>query len=313
MRVKARKELEEYEEKVSTQRNETGEQRAPRLTMSVVRQSRASFSNGKAVGVKGISAEVLKTVPWRALQKTKNAFEMRYVDIMLAMMHADTHFSRTCTTAHALHISFGSIEIESASLIHPVSCLYCFLRFPNPFFSSPPAPTSSPSASTAAARSWRQSPSAPARWRESGRLADSVPTTGCEPKLTDSFSCTDNVHTPIHFLETPQEFRCPDDATMIPASTRGLPTAGASSSSIPAATSKVPSLFGSTSLRRPGGCINHVSSRSSHQETEAEFDRESVATTDFQINVKRKTRWRFKSDPFVERSRESSKTFGPDS
>ena len=72
--LKARKELEKGEEKVSTQRNETGEQRAPRLTMSVVRQSRGSFSNGKAVGVDGISDEVLKTVPWRALEESKNAF-----------------------------------------------------------------------------------------------------------------------------------------------------------------------------------------------------------------------------------------------
>ena len=46
--------------------------------MSVVMQSRALFSNGKAVGVDGISAEVLKTLPWRALQKIKNAFELRY-------------------------------------------------------------------------------------------------------------------------------------------------------------------------------------------------------------------------------------------
>ena len=45
MRVKARKELEKCEEKIGAQRNETGEQRAPRLTMSVVMQSRVSFSN----------------------------------------------------------------------------------------------------------------------------------------------------------------------------------------------------------------------------------------------------------------------------
>ena len=34
--------------------------------MSVVMQSRASFSNGKAVMVDGISAEILKTLLWRA-------------------------------------------------------------------------------------------------------------------------------------------------------------------------------------------------------------------------------------------------------
>ena len=33
---------------------------------------------GKAVGVDGISAEILKTIPWRPLQKIKKAFEMRY-------------------------------------------------------------------------------------------------------------------------------------------------------------------------------------------------------------------------------------------
>ena len=53
-------------------------QKAPRLTMSVLMQSRASFSNGKPVGVDGISSEMLKTLPWRALQKIKNAFELMY-------------------------------------------------------------------------------------------------------------------------------------------------------------------------------------------------------------------------------------------
>ena len=48
------------------------------------------------------------------------------------------------------------------------------------------------------------------------------------------------------------------------------------------------SQFGSTSLRRPGSCRNHVSSRLSHQETEAEFDRESVATTIFRSMSKGK-------------------------
>ena len=47
-------------------------------TMSVIMQRRASSSNGKAVGVDGISAEILKSIPWRALQKIKKAFEMRY-------------------------------------------------------------------------------------------------------------------------------------------------------------------------------------------------------------------------------------------
>ena len=45
--------------------------------MSVVMQSRASFSNGKAAGVDGTSAEILKTLHRRALQKISNAFELR--------------------------------------------------------------------------------------------------------------------------------------------------------------------------------------------------------------------------------------------
>ena len=57
-REKARKELEEWEEKVKRQKNGTGEHRGHRLTMSVVMQRRA-FSNCKAVGVDGIPAEIL--------------------------------------------------------------------------------------------------------------------------------------------------------------------------------------------------------------------------------------------------------------
>ena len=36
--------------------------------MSVLMQSRASFSDGKAVGIDGIPAEILRSIPWRALQ-----------------------------------------------------------------------------------------------------------------------------------------------------------------------------------------------------------------------------------------------------
>ena len=78
MNAKARKELQEWEESSRRQRSETGESQEPKLTMSVIMQSRASFSIGKAVGVDGISAEILKSIPWRALQKIKKAFERRY-------------------------------------------------------------------------------------------------------------------------------------------------------------------------------------------------------------------------------------------
>ena len=37
--------------------------------MSVMMQSRASFLNGKAVGVDGISAEILKSISGSVLQK----------------------------------------------------------------------------------------------------------------------------------------------------------------------------------------------------------------------------------------------------
>ena len=46
--------------------------------MSVLMQGRA-FSNGKAVGIDGISAEILKSIPWRVSQKIREAFEMGYL------------------------------------------------------------------------------------------------------------------------------------------------------------------------------------------------------------------------------------------
>ena len=45
MRMKAKKELEEWEERIKKQKDEAGKHQAPRLTMSVVMRSRASFSN----------------------------------------------------------------------------------------------------------------------------------------------------------------------------------------------------------------------------------------------------------------------------
>ena len=56
-----------------------------------------------------------------------------------------------------------------------------------------------------------------------------------------------------------------------------MPNSEASSSSHKAAASKVSFLFGYSSSRENG--VGQVSSRPSHRETEAEFDRESVATT----------------------------------
>ena len=69
--MKARRKLEEWEERSRRQREGSAGCQEPRLTMSVVMQSRASFSNGKEVGVDGISAKILKSIPWRALQNIK--------------------------------------------------------------------------------------------------------------------------------------------------------------------------------------------------------------------------------------------------
>ena len=71
MRMKARRELEMWEESSRKERERNGGSPEPKLTMSVIMQSRASFLYEKAVGGEGISAEVLKTVRWRALQKIK--------------------------------------------------------------------------------------------------------------------------------------------------------------------------------------------------------------------------------------------------
>ena len=75
MRKKASNELDKWEKRRRRHRGGAGESREPRLTMSVIMQSRASFSNGKAVRVDGISAEVLKLIAWRALLKIKKPFE----------------------------------------------------------------------------------------------------------------------------------------------------------------------------------------------------------------------------------------------
>ena len=79
MRMKARKELDEWVERCRRQRERTGGSREPRLTMSVVMQSRASFSHGKVAGIAGISAEILQSIPWKALQKISKAFEMWFI------------------------------------------------------------------------------------------------------------------------------------------------------------------------------------------------------------------------------------------
>ena len=114
-------------------------------------------------------------------------------------------------------------------------------------------------------------------WRESGRLTDSATNTGCEPNLADFSNYVNTEHNPIDIHDNNPDFWCSDDVTMISDSARGMPNSEASSSSRKTAASKVSFLFGHTSLRETR--VGHVSSRSGPWETEAELDRESVATT----------------------------------
>ena len=69
--------MEDWDEK-SKRNRIMKENEGPKMRMSVLMQSRASFSTGKAVGIDGISAEILKTIPRRARQKIRSAFELRY-------------------------------------------------------------------------------------------------------------------------------------------------------------------------------------------------------------------------------------------
>ena len=78
--------------------------------------------------------------------------------------------------------------------------------------------------------------------------------------------------------------------SMISGSARGMPNSEALSSSRKAAASKVSFLFGHTCSRETGA--GHVSSRCSHEETEVELNRESVATTLFQFTVESEKRSR---------------------
>ena len=125
-----------------------------------------------------------------------------------------------------------------------------FTPFPSllssPSASSSRAPTSLPGRT----RSWCQSPDAPARWRESGRLVDSGPNTGYEPNLANSSSCTHPEHTAIDIPHRHQDFWCSDVVTMMSTSAEGIQNSEALSSSCKAAISKVSSLLGHSSLQK---------------------------------------------------------------
>ena len=78
MEKKAIEEHDEWDDRGRRWEERIGGRQGPRLSMSVLMQSRASFPNGKAEGIDGISAEILKSIPWRALKKIRKALEMRY-------------------------------------------------------------------------------------------------------------------------------------------------------------------------------------------------------------------------------------------
>ena len=92
-----------------------------------------------------------------------------------------TLFSYTHHSTCFAHFMWLKCDKRLASSVHLASCLCSLPHSPCHIptsLSSPPAPTSPPSASsTSVARSRCQSTSAPARWRESGGLADSSPHT----------------------------------------------------------------------------------------------------------------------------------------
>ena len=99
--------------------------------------------------------------------------------------------------------------------------------------------------------------------------------------LPNFFNYMDLEHTPINIPDSNHSFLCPDDATVIPTSPESVPNSGASSSSKQEAASRVPSLFGPSSLWKQGAC--HVSPGNWSR-----VDRESVATTLFSSQSKRK-------------------------
>ena len=131
-------------------------------------------------------------------------------------------------------------------------------------------------------RSCRENPCAPARWSGlSGRMANPA-------DLSNFFSCMDTEHTPINLPGSHQSFPCQDDAAVISTieDPEGLPHSGASSSSKQTAASRVPSMFGASSIWKQ--MAGRVSGRTSLQETGAVSDRESVATTIFSSQSKGK-------------------------
>ena len=99
-----------------------------------------------------------------------------------------------------------------------------------------------------------------------------------------SQSSPTSLATRIDIPDSHHDFLCPNDVTMIPTSPGCLPNSEAFSSSQKAAASRVSSLFGHPRLGKLMAC--HVSGRPGLQETGAELDRESIATTLFSSQSK---------------------------
>ena len=156
---------------------------------------------------------------------------------------------------------------------HPVSLMSVlnvkFTPFPS-LLSAPSAPSSRASTPLPVrTRSWRQTPSAPAcHWRESGRLTDSAPNRGCEPKLAN-FSSYGFRSTIRSISPKTTQISCPQTTSQrFFGSARGVPNAETFSSSQKAADSRVSSLFGHTSpretecMRRTVGGVSEKRKRS---------------------------------------------------
>ena len=122
--------------------------------------------------------------------------------------------------------------------------------------------------------------SAPAiDWRESGRLTDSAPNTGYEPNLADFSNYTDLEHNPIDIPDNNPDFRAQMTSPWSPTVQEVCRIPKHWAAAVKPQQARFRFLFGHTGSRENG--VGHVSSRSSHRETEAKLDRESVATTLF--------------------------------
>ena len=136
--------------------------------------------------------------------------------------------------------SFIVIRHAHSHLVSLMSLLNVkFTPFPSLISSSSASSSMAPTSLPGRTRSWCQSPDAPARWRESGRVIDSAPNTGYEPNFSDFSNFTNPEHNQINIPDNNPDLWCSDDVTMISGSARGMPNSEASSSNRKAAASKV--------------------------------------------------------------------------